>query len=498
MGEKMQFPEGFLWGGATAACQIEGAWNIGGKGLSVADVQKLKPKVNVEDYKKNNAVTVKDIENALAGEESVLFAKRRGNDFYHHYKEDIALFAEMGFRVYRMSIAWSRIYPNGDDELPCEEGLRFYDRVFAELEKYRIEPLVTMSHYEQPLNLTVRYGGWQNRRVIELFLRFVRTICSRYRQVKYWLTFNEIDSILRHPFSSAGIVEDAWLPEQLKGILYQAMHNQFVASARATAVCREYIPDAKVGCMLTKLTYYPYTCKPEDVLKCCLDNRKNYSFSDVQVYGGYPRYLRIWMERQGIVSDEEPEDELWMRENPVDFVGFSYYQSSCSSAHPEGLATTAGNTHRGIKNPYLPKTDWGWQIDPDGLRFSLIELYDRYHKPLFVVENGLGTQDFLKEDKTVEDDYRIEYLKKHIEAMYRAIAEDGVELMGYTPWACIDSVSASTNQMSKRYGFIYVDADDYGQGTYERYKKKSFYWYRDVIKSNGACLTADDAADIRM
>ena len=498
MGERMRFPEGFLWGGATAACQIEGAYNIGGKGLSVADVQKFKPKVHVEDYKKNNAVTAEDIQAALKGEESVLFAKRRGNDFYHHYKEDIALFAEMGFRVYRMSIAWSRLYPNGDEETPCEEGLRFYDQVFAELEKYHIEPLVTMSHYEQPLNLTVRYGGWQNRKVIDCFLRFVQTICSRYRQVKYWLTFNEIDSILRHPFSSAGIVEDAYPAKELTGILYQAMHNQFVASARATAICHQYIPDAKVGCMLTKLTYYPYTCKPEDVLKCCLDNRKNYSFSDVQVYGGYPKYLRLWMERQGITLNEEPKDEQWMKENPVDFVGFSYYQSSCSAAFPEGLATTAGNTHRGIKNPYLPKTDWGWQIDPDGLRLSLIELYDRYHKPLFVVENGLGTEDRLKEDKTVEDHYRIDYLKKHIEAMYLAIAEDGVELMGYTPWACIDSVSASTNQMTKRYGFIYVDADDYGRGTYNRYKKDSFYWYQKVIQSNGACLETDEAADIRM
>ncbi len=486
------FPEGFLWGGATAANQIEGACQVEGKGMSVADVQRLKPEVNVEDYKRNNTVTRADIEEALKAEEETLYAKRRGIDFYHHYKEDIALFAEMGFKVYRMSIAWSRIFPNGDEETPNEAGLKFYDQVFAQLKRYGIEPLVTMSHYEQPLNLTLKYGGWGNRQLIKLFTRFVEAICIRYNHVKYWITFNEIDSLFRHPFSSGGILEDEYQPERLKKELYQAMHNQFVASAVATEICRRLIPGAKVGCMLTKLTFYPFTCKPEDVLKYYLDNRKNFSFADVQVFGEYPEFMKIQMEKEGITLQKGPEDDKIMRENPVDFVAFSYYQSSCSAANPTELEKTAGNTHRGIKNPYLPKTAWGWQIDPTGLRISLIELYDRYGLPLFVAENGLGAEDVLGPDGKIHDEYRINYLREHIKAMHQAISEDGVDLMGYTSWGCIDLVSASTNQMSKRYGYIYVDADDYGHGSLKRYRKDSFYWYQKVIRTNGASALEEE------
>ena len=357
------------------------------------------------------------------------------------------------------------------------------------MEKHHIEPLVTMSHYEQPLNLTLRYGGWCNRKVIDCFVRFAQVICNRYaNRVKYWITFNEIDSILRHPFSSGGLLEEQFAPDKFQEAIYQAMHNQFVASALATRICHEANPHALVGCMLTKLTFYPYTCKPEDVLKYLHDGRKNYAFSDIQILGEYPVYLRKQYERERIHIDEEPEDARLLKENTADFVAFSYYQSSCSAANPTKLEMATGNTHRGIKNPYLPKTEWGWQIDPVGIRISLIELYDRYRKPLFIVENGLGASDFLKPDGTVDDDYRIEYLKAHMQQMYAAIEEDGVDLMGYTSWGCIDLVSASTNQMSKRYGYIYVDMDDWGNGSLKRYRKKSFYWYKKVIETNGEAL----------
>lgn len=480
-----KFPKGFLWGGATAANQIEGGYNEGGKGISVSDCAKMKRDVSVKDYHKLNEVTTRDIEKALENlQDTVNYPKRHGSDFYHRYKQDIALLAEMGFKVFRMSIAWSRIFPNGDELYPNEEGLKFYDDVFDELLAHGIQPLVTMSHYEPPIHLVLKYNGWYARELVSFFERYVNVICERYKnKVKYWITFNEIDSIIRHPYTTGGLVKDRFAGMNFEEVCYQAMHHQFVASALATKICHEIIPDAKVGCMITKLSFYPMTCKPEDILESQKRMRNIYAYSDTQVFGEYPSYLLKYYENHGIHIEKQEGDDEIMKNYPVDFVSFSYYMSSCVAADEDDLEKTAGNTVMALKNPYLPSSEWGWQIDPIGLRVSLVELYDRYRKPLFIVENGLGAKDALVNGK-IHDTYRIEYYRQHFKCMYDAIAEDGVDLMGYTSWACIDLISESTKQMSKRYGFIYVDADDDGKGTYDRYRKDSFYWYQKVIRNN--------------
>lgn len=487
--EKRRFPDGFLWGGATAANQLEGGWNKGGKGISVADCMHQHFDQDLRDYHLQNRVTLEDIEKAIATDEEDNYPKRHGSDFYHHYKEDIALLAEMGFKCFRMSIAWSRIFPKGDETEPNEEGLRFYDAVFDECKKQGIEPLVTMCHYEMPIYLVMKYRGWYHRDTITYFLRFVQTICNRYRnKIKYWITFNEIDSMIRHPFTSAGLLPEMFPGKNFEEVVFQAMHHQFIASALATKICHEVIPGSQVGCMLTKLTYYPYSSRPEDIKKAQDIMRSTYCYSDTQVFGEYPRFLLTYFKNQGIQIRKEAEDNAIMKAYPVDFVSFSYYNSYCAAENGNGLIKSAGNTAIGYKNPYLQESEWGWQIDPLGLRISLVDMYDRYRKPLFIVENGLGAKDVLTTAGTVEDDYRIAYLDAHFRTMLDAIEKDGVELIGYTSWGCIDIVSESTKQMSKRYGFIYVDCDDYGKGSYERYKKKSFNWYRNVIQTNGACL----------
>ena len=490
---KKTFPEGFLWGGATAANQCEGGWNEGGKGLSASDVYPFRdPKTAEEllDIHSNCDVTDDIIKQALATDDTSLYPKRHGADFYHRYKEDIALYAELGFKVYRMSIAWSRIFPNGDELEPNEEGLAFYDKVFDECAKYGIEPLVTMCHYEPPLKFCTEYNGFYDRRSIEFFARYADAITKRYKdKVKYWLTFNEIDSVLRHPFMTGGLIESRWTPEEFGEVAFQAMHHQFVASALATKICHENIPGSKVGCMLTKVTYYPLTCKPEDVLAQQQKMRSVYCYGDVQVFGEYPSYLLAMYRNRGYDIKMTDEDLRIMKDYPVDFVSFSYYHSSCCAAQEtDDMEMASGNTIVGVKNPYIPTSDWGWQLDPIGLRISMVDLYDRYRKPLFIVENGLGAHDEIQPDGTIDDQYRIDYLGAHLREAYKGIVEDGVDLMGYTCWAPIDLVSNSTNQMSKRYGFVYVDADDYGRGTYDRIKKKSFNWYKEVIATNGASL----------
>lgn len=486
-----KFPKDFLWGGAIAANQIEGAWREGGKGISVSDCARGYFETDVKDYRKHNDITTADIEFALQHlDDEVNYPKRHGSDFYHHYKEDIALMAEMGFKVFRLSIAWSRIFPNGDDLEPNEAGLQFYDDVFDELAKYGIEPLVTMSHYEPPINLVLNYQGWYDREVIGFFTKYVAVITKRYKnKVKYWLTFNEIDSIIRHPYTTGGLVADRFPGQNFEAVCYQAMHHQFVASALATKICHDHIPNAQVGCMITKLSYYPLTCKPEDILEAQQKMRHIYAYSDTQVFGEYPAFLKSHYQQHGIQIKTEPDDAAVMKAYPVDFISFSYYMSSCVAKDETGKETTAGNTTLALKNPYLETSDWGWQIDPLGLRVSLVDLYDRYRKPLFIVENGLGAKDRLTSDGKIHDCYRINYFKAHFKCMLDAIELDGVELLGYTSWACIDLVSESTKQMSKRYGFIYVDVDDYGAGTYERYRKDSFYWYQEVIRTNGDSLS---------
>lgn len=478
----MGFRKDFLWGGAVAANQVEGAYDVDGKGLSVADVATYKPNVDVKDYKKNVQVTSEGIKAAMADHSTKYYPKRRGIDQYHRYKEDIALFKELGFKVYRFSIAWTRIFPTGEEDQPNQKGIDFYKAFIKELKDNGIEPLITLSHYEMPLNLALKYNGWTDKRVIDLFIKFAKVCFENFSDVKYWLTFNEIDSVTRHPFTSAGIIEDK--TPNLEEAEYQALHNQFVASARVTKLAHELIPGSLVGCMLTKLTTYPATAKPGDVLAALNKNLMNYYCADVQAKGEYPKLILAYFKRHNYQIDMTDEELKDIRENTVDFISFSYYMSMLAAEDEDGLEMTAGNTVVGGKNPYLKSTDWGWTVDPIGLRISLIELYDRYQKTLFVVENGMGAKDVLEQDGSVHDDYRIEYFKEHISEMKKAV-DTGVDLLGYTSWAPIDSVSASTSQMSKRYGFIYVDQDDEGNGTLNRYKKDSFTWYQHVIATNG-------------
>lgn len=466
----MTFPASFLWGGAVAANQCEGAYDEDGKGWSTQD---LAPKGVV------GAITDHPTEDNL---------KLKGIDFYHRHREDIAMLAEMGFSVFRFSIAWSRIFPNGDEETPNEAGLAFYDQLIDECRRHGMEPLVTLSHYETPYHLAKTYDGWCSRKMIDFFKRYVNTVMKRYKgKVHYWLTFNEINSILHNPYLSGGILTPK---EQLsKSDLYQAIHHELVASALVTKMAHEIDPDNKVGCMVIGIPSYPLTPNPDDVIANMEQDRHNLYFTDVQARGAYPKYLNRYFKENGIQIQMEEGDEEILK-NSVDFISFSYYMSTCGCADPDAHPQAAGNIIPGVANPYLRSSQWGWQIDPKGLRFLLNQFYDRYQKPLFIVENGLGARDELIEKDgvlTVEDDYRIEYMREHLLQVEEAI-EDGVEVLGYTSWGCIDLVSASTAQMSKRYGFIYVDRNDDGSGTMARYRKKSFYWYRDVIASNGASL----------
>lgn len=479
------FPNGFLWGGATAANQFEGAYNEGGKGLSTADMVRFIPK---EERGEGFSLDVsgKEIEAILAEKVDAVFPKRFGVDFYHHYKEDIALLAEMGFKVFRLSINWARIFPNGDDIEPNEEGLAFYDSVFDECLKYGIEPLVTLSHYETPLNLTLKYNGWADRQVIDFFVNYAETVFTRYQdKVKYWLTFNEINIITLSPYTGGGVlVDDAENPLELS---YQAGHHQFVASALATKIGHEINPEFKIGCMLARMTTYPETNNPKDVIKAQEQNQLNLFFTDVQARGEYPAYMdRYFLENDINIKKERGDDEI-LKAYPVDFISFSYYMSNTTSSNPSE-DQVSGNFMGGIKNNYLETSDWGWQIDPIGLKWTLKDFYDRYQLPLFIVENGLGAYDTVEEDGSIHDDYRIDYLQKHIEQMKEAVL-DGVDLMGYTSWGAIDLVSASTSEMSKRYGYVYVDQDDEGNGTLKRSKKDSFYWYKKVIDTNGSDLS---------
>lgn len=468
------FPKNFLWGGAVAANQCEGAYQEDGKGLSVQDVL---PR------------GIRGSRTKLPTEENL---KLEAIDFYHRYPQDIKMFAEMGFKVFRTSIAWSRIFPKGDEEQPNEAGLEFYDRVFEECRKYGVEPLVTLSHYETPLYLAETYNGWTDRRMIGFYERYVRTVFKRYRgKVKYWLTFNEINSLLHAPFMSGGIANMQGLTEQ---DLYQAAHHELVASALATKIGHEMMPDAMIGCMILSMPTYPLTPSPDDVIAAMDAEHRNYFYGDVHVRGKYPGYMKRYFREHGIQIQFAPEDEEILK-NTVDFVSFSYYMSVCATSDPEKQKKGLGNLLGGVPNPTLKASDWGWQIDPKGLRYVLNMFYDRYQKPLFIVENGLGAVDVLNEDengnKTVEDDYRIQYLKDHLIQVGEAV-QDGVEIMGYTSWGCIDVVSASTAELKKRYGYIYVDRNDDGTGTMERYKKKSFYWYQKVIESNGEVLYSEE------
>ena len=463
-----KFPDGFLWGGATAANQCEGGWNLDGKGPSIADVRLA-------------GQAHKERENNMDIEEGYYYPSHIAIDFYHHYKQDIALMGEMGFRVYRTSINWSRIFPRGDEVLPNEEGLRFYDKVFEECRKYGMQPLITISHFETPLALVKEYGGWKNRKLVDFYLHYCEVLFKRYKGiVKYWLTFNEINCLNINPWQ-AGIGEK---PSEQE--VYQGAHHQFIASAKAVKLAHTIDSEYQVGMMLAGLLYYPYSCDPEDVMDSMKEMNVHFFYSDVQCRGYYPAYKLKEFERKGIHIEKEAGDDKILMEGKVDFLSFSYYRSLTiqHDPQPEKLQTSIFTS---VKNPHLKKSEWGWEIDAKGLRIFLNMLYDRYQLPLFVAENGLGATDKL-EDGAIHDRYRIAYLKEHIQELKKAIILDGVDVFGYTTWGCIDLISASTGEMSKRYGFIYVDVDDNGKGNFARIRKDSFHWYADVIKHDGETI----------
>lgn len=472
--------EGFLWGGATAANQCEGAYNEGGRGLSSVDVV---------PFGEDRMKVAKGQMKMLECDDKHIYPSHEAIDMYHHFKEDIKMFAEMGFKCYRLSIAWTRILPNGDDEVPNVEGLRFYHEVFDECLKYGIEPLVTICHFDTPIALIKKYGGWKDRRMIDAFLHLCKILFENYGdKVKYWLTFNEINMLLHMPFMGAGIVFEEGEDQEL--VKYQAAHHELIASAKAVKLAHEMMPEAKVGCMLAAGQFYPYTCKPDDVYTAMERDRDNYFFIDVQARGKYPVWALKRMEKAGIKIKMEDDDLEILKRGTVDFISFSYYCSRCISNDPEILKNHArGNAViSAVVNPYLKASDWGWQIDPLGLRLTLNILYDRYEKPLFIVENGLGAIDKVEEDGSIHDEYRIDYMREHIKAMLDAVNKDGIPVMGYTSWGCIDLVSASTGEMKKRYGMIYVNKQNDGSGDLKRMKKDSFYWYKKVIETNGEIL----------
>ncbi len=484
----MGFRKDFLWGGATAANQYEGGYNEGGRGLATSDIvtngsHTVPRRITYKDkdgnihYAVNNDTIEPDGVGCIVPD--IYYPSHRSVDFYHHYKEDIALFGKMGFKSFRMSISWTRICPNGTDEMVNEEGLQFYEDVFKELKKYNIEPVVTLAHFDVPLYLANTMDGWLDRRVVDYFIYYCKAVFTRYKDlVKYWMTFNEINFL--RSFKDLGVKER---DEQTR---YQALHHVFVASAKAVKLGHEINPDFQIGMMMNYPLTYPENCHPDVVMDTYLDNRKHLFFADMQVFGYYPNYKLKEFERKGIVIKKEDGDDEILKEGTVDYIAFSYYHTGVVSQND--IEMMGGNLVNHGKNPYLKASDWGWQIDPVGLRNVLNQLYYNYKLPVMVVENGLGAADTVEEDGSINDDYRIDYLREHIKQMKIAVDEDGVDLLGYMPWGCIDLVSAGTGEMKKRYGFIYVDMDDEGNGTLKRSEKKSFNWYKKVIASNGEDL----------
>lgn len=472
----MTFGKDFLWGGAVAAHQIEGGWDQGGKGPSAADVMTAGA----------HGVARQITDGVIEG---LNYPNHEAVDFYHRYKDDIKLFAEMGFKCFRTSIAWSRIFPNGDEMEPNEEGLKFYDDMFDEMIKYGIEPVVTLSHFEIPYGIIKNYGGFRNRKVIDLFVRYSTAVMERYKnKVKYWMTFNEINNQAEteydlFAFTCSGIIFKEG--ENREEVTYQAVHHELVASALVVKHGHKINPNFKIGCMLAYVPVYPYSCNPDDVMLAVEAMHERYIYGDVHCRGYYPSYaLKNW-ERKGINIKMEDGDAEILKEGCVDYIGFSYYMSAAVKSDNEAAGDGMSGYSKAVKNPYVKASDWGWQIDPVGLRYALNSLYERYEKPLFIVENGFGAIDVKEEDGSCNDDYRIAFLSEHIKEMKKAVELDGVDLMGYTPWGCIDLVSFGTGEMKKRYGFIFVDKDNEGNGTLERSKKKSFDWYKKVIETNG-------------
>ena len=471
------FPKGFLWGGAVAAHQFEGGWQAGGKGVSIADV------MTSGDNETKRRIT----DGVQSGEN---YPNHDAIDYYHRYHEDDQLFADLGLNCFRTSIAWTRIFPNGDEEQPNEAGLKFYDDVFDDLLSHQIEPVITLSHFEIPYHLVKKYGGWRSRKVIDFFVKFATVVFDRYKdKVKYWMTFNEINNQVGMMnewslFTNSGLLIKP--DEDKEAVMFQAAHYEAVASALAVQIGHRINPDFQIGCMVAMGPVYPATPNPNDVFKAERTMQTNYYLADVQVKGKYPAFLDRYFDRHAFNLDITLEDRDVLLAGKVDYIGFSYYASHVTEAsqdEPTDFITMGHN--REVKNSTLQRSDWGWEIDPVGLRYALNWFSDRYEVPLFIVENGFGAFDKINQDGHIQDDYRIDYLRQHINQMRLAVEVDGVKLMGYTPWGIIDLVSAGTGQMEKRYGVIYVDKDDQGKGTLARSKKASFDWFQKVIRSNG-------------
>lgn len=481
------FPKDFLWGGAVACSQADGAFNEGGKGLSTQDCRYFDSNWDFDTiYKKNAYVSDMSEENfkkALSDKDTAYYPLRRGIDFYHEYPNDIELFSELGLRIFRTSICWSRIFPNGDDEKPNEEGLKFYDDLFIKLKEKGIKIFATIMHYDIPVNLVVKYGGWKNRKLVDFYTRYVEVLFNRYKDiVDYWLPFNEINAARFAHWDGISIIAEK--EDNLDQAVFQSLHHQFIANAKAVELAKRIVKKNNIGAMVAAFTIYPGTCNPADVMQTLTDQRySNYFYFDVMARGYYPTYMKPLFQKLNVHIHMEPGDEELLRQNIVDFLSFSYYASQIASVNEDFEVTTGNMAGSVYANPYLKKSDFGWSVDNMGLRITLNKLYDRYQLPLFVAENGLGAFDQFK-NQTVHDDYRIDYLKKHVEAMRDAI-KDGVELLGYTMWGIIDIVSCGPLTMDKRYGVIYVDRDNDGKGTNKRYKKDSFEWYKKCISSNG-------------
>lgn len=484
---KKGFPETFLWGGAVAASQVDGAYNEGGKGLDTQDMRYFNADLSHEERtnRKNSRLNVERFKRALDDKDESHYPFRRGIDFYHHWKDDLDLFEEMGMEVFRTSISWARIYPNGDDELPNEEGIKFYIDLFTECHKRGIKVFATILHYNIPLNLLLKYGGWKSRKMVDFYAKYVKTLFKRLGDlVDFWLPFNEINAGRFSPYNGVCVIPDG--ESNLDNTIFQCLHHEFLANAMAVKLSKELLQNAKVGAMIARFTTYPATCQPNDMMQSILDDQySNWFYLDVMARGYYPAYMNRYFDQFDIRIEMKDGDLELLKENTVNFVAFSYYFSQVSTSD-QGWEKTAGNLIMSNKNPYLESSEWGWQKDPVGLRVTLNQIYDRYQLPVFIAENGLGAVDIL-ENGTINDDYRIDYVKSHIEQMKEAVM-DGVNLYGYTMWGIIDCISCGSMEMCKRYGVIYVDQDDYGNGTLKRYKKKSFTWYKNVIASNGEIL----------
>lgn len=489
--KKVNFPEKFLWGGATSAYQCEGAWKQDGKGFAVTDLLTAGSKEVPREF-------------TYCEQENIYYPAKQAIDHFNHYKEDIALFAEMGFKVYRMSISWVRIFPNGDDEKPNQAGLDFYRNVFNECLKYNIEPLVTISHHDVPLSLAIKQDGWLSRKTIDAYVKYCETIFNEYKElVKYWITFNEINMMTNYfgDIFTGGILsnetkfldiahatEESLSADKMTK-RFKALHHQFIASALVVKLGHQINPSFHIGSMVAGDAHYPFSCNPINVIAAQQSMRRIWYCGDVLVRGAYSYTSKSYLQEKGVdINDLDitESDREILKAGTIDFIAFSYYTSGCHAVDEEH-ETTAGNFSLGVANPYLKKSEWGWVFDPQGLRWMLNELYGRYNIPVFIAENGLGAVDELSEDGKVHDPYRIQYLDEHVLAMRDAI-DDGVDLFGYTWWGPIDLVSASTGEMKKRYGFIYVDRDDQGNGTLKRIKKDSFYRYQEIIKTNGQCV----------